>query len=501
MGKVQKSGKATESQDVIASFAALRISKTSHALRKSAVPTLLPRKSIARHNDLLEAIAADQSSACIPMKVEEGSEAGERVLIDYPMLLQISDLLRSTADLNQNRESPRAKMLPYVSLLRTCRLAAEAHYLYLKHWQSSTSALFTTPVFTSFSFWSHYVLSLSVPSAMLHCGLLAVAALHCSRLGDDTSLNHTSFSSAYRLYAESDRLIRYHNKEENHEVTIATRLCLLVFDFLTGNQEEWLSSILATKLCMRTAGYSSSGAIAQHFFWLIVQHDRLNMHMRNSVSVLDVHDLIWHSALVHQPVYGCPEDVDEIGLLFKELLSIGRHVRQLNRDSTDDQFDNVDSLLVKWKDGFPIRLQTYAYSGQFYDVSCFLHALTCNGGPRAIALHCLFSEIMILRLRFVIDSQKAAIHEHTVTICRLAQSLTTPASVMRELTAADLHSVLSSLFVAGHHLFSEDGKTWLANLLGWIASITGSVSLLEMIDLLQLHWRKERTKPSNNCSR
>lgn len=279
-------------------------------------------------------------------------------------------------------------------------------------------------------------------------------------------------------------------------MTVATHVCLMLFDYLTGNQEEWLSRILLTKLAMRSATFSSSHDSGRYFFWTVAQHDRLSMHMRTIPSVLDVDDLIWDTIRPSdESATGSVGRVDNIGSLYAELMYIGTHVRRLNKYSSEEQLDAVDLLLIRWKEKFPISLQTFVYTGELYDSSCFLHALTCNGGPRAIALHCLFSEIMILRLDLGIDFQRSKIHEHSMTICKLVQSLTTPARLLHNAVSSDLCVVLGSLLIAGQHLFSTDGKAWLKRLIGWIGSISGNLAAEKMTDLLELRWREQRTRP------
>lgn len=492
---------STDDQDVSKLLSNLHLTKKSHNRSKSNAPSLPPRnharKAFGRKAELLQTMLLDISPG-EQMQIDS-SETSARGETDYPMLLQISDLLRTTAVI----EAPsggymdRLQMRSYIALLKNCGLTAELHYTFLKHWQSISARFLSSPVFNKHTYWSQHILQLSVSNRTLHCAILAVSALQYQRLNFASIDGAHVITTAYRLRADSERRLRFHNNECDHEVTVAVHLCLLLFDYLTGNREEWTSRILATKLAMRVAEYASTSQIGRHFFWTTARHDRLAAYMRDSPSVLDVDDLIWKP--ITQMDYSDEEDlgmIDRIGSLYARLLWISSFVRKLSPQSPDEAFQTVDDMLLAWRESFPIDLQTYAYEGELHDNSAFLHALTCQGGPRAVMLHCLYAEVMILRLSIdVVAFQKGKIHEHAMTICRLSQSLTAPGKLLHDSVPADLSMIMGSLYVAGLHLFSTDGKAWLARMLRWIGEISGALIADAMADRLELYWREIRTRP------
>lgn len=490
-----------DDQDVSKLLSGLHLTKKSHRRNKSNAPSLPPRvharQTFGRKAELLQTMLLDISPG-EQMQID-AQEPFTRSEIDYPMLLQISDLLRTTAvtESSSGQYMDRLQMRSYIALLKNCGLTAELHYTFLKHWQSISARFLSSPVFDKHTYWSHHILQLSIANRTLHCAILAVSALQYQRLNLTMSDNTHIVTTAYRLRADAERRLRFHNNECDHEVTVAVQLCLLLFDYLTGNREEWTSRILATKLAMRVAGYASTSQIGRYFFWTTARHDRLAAYMRDSPSVLDVDDLIWKP--ITQMDYSDKENlgmIDRIGSLYARLLWINSFVRKLSPNSSDEAFQFVDDMLVKWRESFPLDLQTYAYEGELHDNSAFLHALTCQGGPRAVMLHCLYAEVMILRLSVdIVEFQKGKIHEHAMTICRLSQSLTAPGKLLHDSVPADLSMIMGSLYVAGLHLFSTDGKAWLARMIRWIGEISGALIAEAMADRLELYWREIRTRP------
>ncbi|CCG80746.1 protein of unknown function [Taphrina deformans PYCC 5710] len=436
---------------------------------------------------------------------DEESQATTEEQIDYPMLLQISDLLNSTIvdarDVPNHRESANKKfrLRGYIALLKTCRSTAEIHYTFLKQWQTITASLLSSPVFDSTRFWTHEVLRLSTTYTPLHCALLSVAGLHYTKSSGFVRNDRTMLQAAYRMRDQAVRRLRL--AEVDNASTVATYCCLLLFDQISGNVDEWTASLVLTKLAMRRARFTSRHPVGRYFFWIVATHDRLAAYMRSEPSVLDVDDLLWDEGM---DVDGIDSDaqnwgsVDKIGLLHAELIRIHTYIRRLTVHASQDEFDHVDGCLTRWKDKFPLDLQTYGYTGDMHDSSCFLHALTCNGGARAVALHCLFSEVMILRLCHTpIDFQKSRIHENAMTICKLSQSLTSSARLLDDSVSGDMNMVLGSLYIGGLHLFSKDGKAWMERMLRWICTVSANMYAEKVADRLAEFWREVRTRPQN----
>lgn len=444
--------------------------------------------------------------------------------IDYPMLLQISDLLRattsSTSESALHAHHARARTKSYIALLKSCGLSADSHYAWLRQWRDVTAKLLSSPVFDSDLFWSRHVLALSVTQTALHCALLATAGLQyirsnkTLRQGDDgivdaaAAENRRDLQAVYRLRAEAERRLRFHAHQVDREVSVATHVTLMLFDQLTGNEGAWQEGMVATKLAMRGATYSSSHCVGRYFFWTVARHDRLAAYVRRTTrqsgpSVLDVDDLLWDdgdgaASQLRRDVSDTSAlgTLDQIGVLYAELMHIQRNVANLSPHATEERFAYVDASLTRWKDEFPLDLQTYRYEGDVHDASCFLHALTCNGGARAVALHCLFSEVMIMRLRHTpTEFSKSKIHEHAMTICKLSQSLTSSSKVLHDAAPTDMNMILGALYVAGIYLFSRDGKAWLERMLRWISDISGNLYAVVIANNLVDYWREIRTRP------
>lgn len=143
MGKERKDSTSAHAPDVTKLLAGLHLSKHSKSQHKNHGPSLPLRGGPSRKVELLETIALDRSSFN-QMQLDDVPDQVPQDSIDYPMLLQISDPLRATAVTEESLDTcsdARPKMRSYISLLRSCGLTAENHYLFLKQWQGFTAQL------------------------------------------------------------------------------------------------------------------------------------------------------------------------------------------------------------------------------------------------------------------------------------------------------------------------------------------------------------------------
>lgn len=455
-------------------------------LNASAAPALPPRANARRVSQRVR-VSPPSNRASSPY-----TPSLSNYDLDFDSMLYASrPQIRSL----RSSDSSTRQLHNLVSCLKRSGLTAGNEAKYKSHWAESTYLLFSSPMFdTTEPFWKCDIMELSRKNTALYCAIMAVSGIHWHRSNLAEAHRSGNIVIPYRLRAEAERSLRFDsdNQNANHQVLVATRMCLMMFDYLTGNLELWQAGIKAVYLAMIAAHYNSSHSIGQHFFWTVTRHDRVAFYLRNGRFVLDVDDLRWDVSSL------CSVTTDEIGLLYARLLFVSELVAQLTTDSTDVAFDYVDEHLGHWKLEFPLKFQTYDYEGSTNVETCFYPGLTSNGGIRAIAIHALFSEIMICRLSLSADAADASqhsvqIHEHAVTICRLAQSLVLSHDDAGEevATGSALHSILGSLFVAGHHVFSHSAQGWLLLMLYAIQRHTGDSTALSMAANLEDYWNTQ----------
>ena len=450
----------------------LHLSKGAHKIDKKPNAS---RHVNARRSELLESMVIDEQAPAEPA-------------IDYAMLLQISDLLREVPVVSSTSSlefTTKPRMKTYVTLLRNCGLSAELHYTYLKEWTTTTSRCLSSPVFSFDEYWSSSMLQKSVSDIALHCAILAVSALQYTRLCPRSSENRQGIQTAYRLRAEAERRSLHRSQEADQETSIGTVMCLLFFDYHTSNYAEWVSRISALKGLLQQLPDN----ISCNYYWTLLRHEKIALYMR---------DLVPYCLQKRFSMSSIP-GLDRIGLLYAELLQICYDLP--SRSLPAEQYDNFEARLLLWRRNFPISFQTYEYTGDVHDDSCFYPAQTCNGGPRAITLHCLYAETMIKLLVVApVDFQRSKIHEHATTICKLVQPLTTSDIMLSDSTASDLLGIIGPLFVAGEHVFSKEGKRWVSETLRWIATVSGNLTPERLAGILEERWREIRTRPYTHQS-
>ncbi|ORY84791.1 hypothetical protein BCR37DRAFT_251672 [Protomyces lactucae-debilis] len=459
---------------VAASLSALSIKKPAHARHRR-------RHTIQNSHALIATLLSD---------VPPGEQM-EIDLIDHPILLRVQNMLVDTTGVS-------SLMRSFLALLKISGISIETRHRYLAHWQSCVSSLLCSPVLMQddVTYWSQTVLRQSVSFPALHLAILAVSGIQYLRSTalspiSPEALDQQTLQAVYKLRADAERRLLHRTVLENEdtEMCLATTCCLLVFDYLTGNVEEWTARILSAKLWLREAGWDSSHPVGRFFFWTVARHDRMAAWLRETPSVLDVEDLLWHPNLLDtQHLLGLD---GKMSMLLAQLMKIQVMLAGLTAHATDDQLDLIDAQLATWRQQFPLSLMTFSTDTP---TDCFVYGFTCaTGGDAAILLHCLYAETLILRLqRSIVPGQLAKIHEQAMTLCQLAAPLVTAGSTTN---IATLDYLSSCLFIAGRHLQSHVGRKWVVTCLDRLGDRCGSLMAAKWTTLLDLAWREERTRP------
>jgi hypothetical protein len=419
-------------------------------------------------------------------------------LIDYPILLRMQTML---VEQSSSLVSAGSLLRPFFALLKNAPISLETRYQYLSLWQSTVSSLFCSHVLmgSDVLYWSQELLKRSAHFPPLHLALLAVSGVQHLRSTSlsthaPSSSDQSALQAVYRMRADAERrlLHRTPTEDEDVELCLATTLCLLMFDYLTGNVEEWSARILSAKLWLRQAGWTSAHRTGRNFFWTVARHDRMAAEMRSSPSVLDVDDLLWHPTLV--AVGGLVGLDAKMSTLFAKLISIQARVAGLSPHATDVQWDEVDQELGEWRAHFPLSLMTFSCTGSSAQIGPLAPGLMCaTGGDAAILLHCLYEETLIQRLVYsTVPGQLAKIHEHAMTLCHLIAPLVPAGNTTALMT---LDCLGGHLFVAGRHLRSHEARQWVMKCFDQLGDRTGSLMHAKRGALLENIWREERTRP------